>query len=68
MTNEDLRIANNLKEDIEHLEKKRKQVFDFDEILKKRKPTESEANLFLNSMLSVINALQNIKKEQFEKL
>ena len=68
MTKEELHKANRLQKDIEHLELKRQQIFDFDKILKERKPTESEQNIFLNSMIQVVDAMLNIKKEQFEKL
>ena len=68
MTKEELHKANRLQKDIEHLELKRQQIFDFDKILKERKPTESEQNLFLNSMIEIVDAMLNIKKEQFEKL
>lgn len=68
MTKEELHKANRLQKDIEHLELKRQQIFDFDKILKERKPKESEQNLFLNSMIQIVDAMMNIKKEQFEKL
>jgi Tfp pilus assembly protein PilN len=68
MTKEELHKANRLQKDIEHLELKRQQIFDFDKILKERKLKESEQNLFLNSMIDIVDAMLNIKKEQFEKL
>ena len=68
MTKEELHKANRLQKDIEHLELKRQQIFDFDKTLKERKPTESEQNIFLNSMIDIVDAMLNIKKEQFEKL
>lgn len=68
MTKEELHKANRLQKDIEHLELKRQQIFDFDKILKERKLKESEQNLFLNSMIEIVDTMLNIKKEQFEKL
>ena len=68
MTKEELHKANRLQKDIEHLELKRQHIFDFDKILKERKPTESEQNIFLNSMIDIVGAMLHIKKEQFEKL
>ena len=68
MTKEELHKANRLQKYIEHLELKRQQIFDFDKTLKERKPTESEQNIFLNSMIDIVDAMLNIKKEQFEKL
>jgi len=68
MTEEILQKANNLKKDIEFLEEKRNQIFDFDKLLKERKPSDQEQQLFLNSMIRIVDAFMEVKKEKFKSL
>ena len=68
MTEEILTKANFLREDIQLLELREKQVHDFFKECKKGKHKENYASSFLDDMLNVIKELKNIKKEQFKNL